>query len=244
MEFCAKEVSGRGPHFTLFMNFWIPSPESWKGQDAFLIGGGSSLLHFDFASLRGKNVIGCNDACYLGFPPLSYCVFGDSGWWHRNRLEIEKMPGPFVTNAPAVLHLKLANVFKMKRVRDGLQTEGTLGWNFSTGALAINLAVSLGAQRIFLLGYDLQDQNQKSHWHNRNVKPTRTHVFSRFHQGFARIAQDLKSRPGVSIFNVTDGSSQLKEWPFFSFSELGAVLQKQTVLLTPDIKESECVPAL
>ena len=209
-------------------NLWTP-PMIWKGQDAFLIGGGSSLLGYDFTKLQGLNVIGCNDACFLGFPPLSYCVFGDAGWWHRNRHAIEKMPGTFVSNAPSILHYQLNNVFRMRRVRDGIQTGDCLGWNYSTGALAINLAVSLGASRIFLLGYDLSNQNNKSHWHDRNLKIIRDSSLDRFGRGFAVVAQSLRENfPGVSVFNVTDGSSRLKSFSAISFAEFQAVLDSRS----------------
>jgi len=217
---------------------WTPPP-IWKDQDAFLIGGGSSLTGFDFGSLKGRNVIGCNDAAFLGWPPLSYCIFGDSGWWHRNRLAIEKMSGPFVTNAPAVHHYILPNVLKMGRTRDGIHTGSMLGWNNSTGALAINLAVSLGATRIFLLGYDLSNQNNKSHWHKYNLRLAQPTTFAKFIRGFSRIDQDLRANyPGVQIFNVTDGGSQLKTWPTISF--LAFQQQLSSIALVP--KREECVP--
>jgi hypothetical protein len=219
---------------------WTPLP-IWKDQDAFLIGGGPSLTGFNFSGLKGRNVIGCNDACFLGFPPLSYCVFGDAGWWQRNREAIQKMPGPFVSNAPSIQHCNLPNVLKVGRWRDGLQTGNVLGWNYSTGALAMNLAVSLGASRIFLLGYDLRNQDKKSHWHKRNPNLTKDSSFAKFSRGFNRIAEDLKALyPSISVFNVSDGTSQLKFWTIISFAELEEMIRPLPLLDSP-LKEVECV---
>ncbi len=81
-----------------------------------------------------------------------------------------------------------------------------MGWNYSTGAAAVNLALSLGAVRIFLLGFDMGKTKGKSHWHDepRNV---RDEAYLRFLKGFRSVYHELKKFPSVRVFNVTDGSS-------------------------------------
>lgn len=203
------------------MNLWTPTRE-WEGQDAFLIGGGPSLAGFDFSLLEGLNVIGCNDAFHLGPSVVKICVFGDGQWWHKNKWKLEKFQGRIVTNSPTVKDFKIPNVLQMERQRDGIGTGSSLGWNFSTGAMAINLAISLGASRVFLLGYDLSNKGTKSHWHEHNSKPIENYSFSRFLQGFGKVKSCLPE--GVEVFNITDGTSQLKCFEERSLSELSAVL--------------------
>jgi len=200
---------------------WFPSKE-WNGQKAFLIGGGPSLTGFDFSVLKGRNTIGCNDAYHLGSEVIKFCVFGDANWWQHNKFKLEKFEGRLVTNAPCLMHLNLPNIHRTRRLRDGIHSGNTLGWNYSTGALAINVAVSLGASDIYLLGYDLTNKGDQSHWHNHNGKKTQEFAFARFTRGFACVRASLPE--GVRVFNVTDGSSRLNSFERISFADLYKVL--------------------
>lgn len=203
------------------LDLWTPTRE-WDGEDAFLVGGGPSLAGFDFSLLRPLNVLGCNDAFHLGAGVVDFCVFGDAGWWNRNKWTLEKnFAGRTVTNAPSLIHLKIPNVLRMRRVRDGIHSGDTLGWNYSTGALAINLAISLGARRIFLLGYDLCNRDGASHWHVHG-KATQQYAFDRFRRGFDMVKASLPA--GVQVFNVTDGGSKLTAFPMFSFEALAGLI--------------------
>lgn len=196
---------------------WIPQP-IWKGQDACIIGGGSSLQDFPFERLKGRNVIGCNDAFRLGKDIVSYVIFGDTNFFHRNKFDLEKHKGPVVTCATALLDLKLDWLLAMPRVRDGLHSGPVLGWNYSTGAAAVNLAISLGAIRIFLLGFDMgRRQDGRTHWHAHGAKAIQDESYRRFLKGFSFIQRDLAKYPEVKIFNVTDGSSKLQFFPRMGF---------------------------
>jgi hypothetical protein len=203
---------------------WTPTRE-WEGQDAFLIGGGASLSGFEFKSLIGRNVIGCNDAFHLGPEIVSICAFGDHGWWQRNRFKLEKWTNRLVTNSPSVMPFKVPNMLKMHRLRDGIQTGNKLGWNYSTGAMVINLAVSLGAKRIFLLGYDCGNIGKEHHWHQHNQKPIHVGSYHRFLEGFETVKRSLPA--GIDVLNVTDGTSQLKSFPTISFAMFQAVLDEK-----------------
>lgn len=199
-----------------------PPDKEWDGGDAFLIGGGPSLKNFNFSLLEGMNVIGCNDAYRLGSKIVKYGAFGDANWWHKNKWNIEQSGIPFVTNAPSVLHMNIPNMIRMNRERDGIHSGNTLGWNYSTGALAINIAINLGAIRIFLLGYDITSQGKESHWHAYNERIIPPASFDRFLKGFAKISQHLPE--GVQVFNVTDGSSRLHCFPRIIFEDFYGLL--------------------
>lgn len=196
------------------MPAWIPTPE-WAGQDAVIVGGGSSLSKFDFTKICGRNTIGCNDAFRLGRELVKICLFGDVSWFNCNKQLLEHFPGRVVCLAPSLRHLSISWLFTMGRQRSGLHKGGDLGWNFSTGAAAVNLAISLGAVRIFLLGFDMQSdvKTTRAHWHHYNEKPVKDFSFRRFITGFAVIQQELSRFPGVKVFNVTEGA--LSKLPFF-----------------------------
>lgn len=202
------------------MTRWKPDRE-WEGQDAIIIGGGSSLAKFDFERLRGRNTIGCNDAFKLGPEIVKVCVFADSCWFHRNKWDLEKFPNTRVTHSPSLVNLDLPWLKQMVRAKDGLQTNGTLAYNYSTGATAVNLALYYGATRIFLLGFDMgRGQNGRTHWHHYNERPIQDESYKRFMKGFASVHLHLKKFPGVKVLNVTAGSSNLQFFtriPFETF---------------------------
>jgi len=208
------------------MPLWTPT-QDWLGQDAFVIGGGSSLQGFAWDKLRGKNTIGCNDAFRLGPEVVKFCLIGDASWFQRNKWDLAKFTGRVVSCAPTLLNIHLGWLLQMERLRDGLQTGSTLGWNYSTGAAAINLAVTLGATRVFLLGFDLnRNLAGQSHWHGHRKQQTADVSFIRFQKGFARLAVALKAgRPDVRVLNVTDGGSALTVFPTQTFAELDEVLK-------------------
>lgn len=196
-------------------------PKLWKDQDVYIIGGGASLSGFNFKQLRDKNVIGCNDAFRLGADIVKLVLFGDASWFHKNKWHLESFPGNVVTCCPSLMHLRLPWLKRLLRERDGFYTGSTIGWNYSTGAAAINLAINLGAKRVFLLGFDLGRINGQTHYHK--LRNTQDSSFIRFGRGFNTLAEALKiSAPEVEVINVTDGSSSLKCFPSKTFMEVFA----------------------
>lgn len=179
----------------------------WEGQDAFLIGGGTSLKGFDFSKLAGKHVIGINEAFKLGPEIVELCYFGDGPWFARKKWELEKFGNPVVTNSPTLKTIRADWFIWCNRVNRGLSTDiNTLGWNGSSGASAINLALNLGAARVFLLGFDLKTAPDRStHWHDHYKNRTPESSFLQFLNGFKLVARDLPEKfPKVKVYNVQD----------------------------------------
>lgn len=203
---------------------WTP-PKEWEGQEAYIIGGGHSLKTFNFERLRGRNVIGCNDAFRLGSGICPYCHFGDASWFTKTSKELEQFAvhggGKVVTNAPSLFNVRVDWLKHMHRLKLGIGEGNVLGFNFSTGASAINLAILLGATRIFLLGYDLcAEADGNTHWHQYRNRPIHTETYPRFRRGFQAIKNDLVKYPNVSVVNVTDGTSALDVFPKASFADV------------------------
>lgn len=187
---------------------FVPAKD-WQGQAAYLIGGGSSLALFDFKLLAGKNTIGINDAFKLGESIVKICMFGDATFFHKNVAELDKFKSQIVTCSPNLFGLGVGWLKRMKREKDGLYSGDTLGWNHSTGAAAINLAISKGATEIYLLGYDAGHVNGKTHWHRYRNRPIPEESYLRFIKGFKNLSACITPQLGVKIYNVTDGSSHL-----------------------------------
>lgn len=213
--------------------YWTP-PVIWTGQPSFMIGGGPSLKNFPFSCLAGKNTIGCNSAFHLGADIVRYCVFGDNGYMHRHIREMlthERMQ--FVTCAPSLMDFppnSFPNLHKMYREMDGCHTGGcSIAWNRNSGALAVNLAVSLGSREIYLLGYDMTNEGQTSHWHDHDSTTTQPYTFANFQTGFNSLRKELPE--GTEVFNVTDGSSKLEGFPRITFAEFHQKLNPQEAMV-------------
>ena len=190
----------------------IPLPDL-SGEDVFLIGGGASLKSFDFDRLKPLNTIGCNQAFKLGSEICHICTFGDFKFWQTYEKELAETYGGWVvsnyTTPTTPPWLKFYH-----RQQEGLGKGNILGWNFNTGAMAINLALVLGAARVFLLGFDLKPTGDRTHWHNYTMAVIRDTHYARFKEGFGYVRRDLpKMFPNRVVLNVTDGASALKVFP-------------------------------
>ncbi len=188
---------------------WTPE-EWWKGDDAFIIGGGPSLRHFDWSQLIGRKTVGCNDAFRLGPEVCSVCVFGDLRWFNIHRSDLQKYPNPVFTNQPSLHKGKGFHWLRcLPRESRGLHSQA-LGWGGNTGCTAINLALILGAYRVFLLGFDLRVRDGKTNWHDCNLGKPNDASYRRFIRGFQAVAADLPHKfPGRTIYNCTPDSGLL-----------------------------------
>src|SRR5690606_35193402 len=95
----------------------------------------------------------------------------------------------------------------------------------NTGSLAINLALILGAKRVFLLGFDMKlaprDEATNRHgrehglrhegranWHDVRYEAAQRDAYPRFMSQMVHIARSLPEVfPGCEIVNVTDDSN-------------------------------------
>lgn len=195
----------------------------------FVIGGGPSLRSFNFSRLAGKQTIGCNQAFLLGVHTCRVCVFGDNppppakSFWREFGDELSWYDGWVVTNHPDIpdsppwLH-------RFKRIDEGLCDDGeTLAWNRNTGALAVNLALTLGASRVLLLGIDLQTVPGATHWHRRAIETPTPEHHARFADGFASVSLMLSQGmfPGRQVVTISDGPVRLDCFPVLTYAEVG-----------------------
>lgn len=210
---------------------WNPS-QTWKDQDAYIIGGGPSLKGFDWGLLRGKNTIGCNSAFILGSEIVKINIFGDYDWWIKiGQNEGAKYGGMMVACSPRLKDDPTPWLLWLGRHDNstGLGIERPC-FNGNTGSLALNLALILGARRVFLLGYDMKapDPVKQPNWHNLRYQDGRAESYRRFIRQFAPVAKQLPVKfPGCEIWNVTD-DSDLPYFPKVSVAEhFGPPVQKE-----------------
>jgi uncharacterized Rossmann fold enzyme len=199
---------------------WTPDPNEWTGADVFVIGGGPSLQGFDWGLLEGRKTIGCNSAFRLGPRRCSLCFFSDIHWFETYENELAAYGGRVVTHAEEFLGNRVPWVFCMQRAPSGLHRT-SLGFGGNSGCSAINLALLMGAARVFLLGFDCKlGKDRKPNWHEHVIDTPSDEVYLRFLEGFRDIANDLPSVfPGREVINLTPGSA-LTYFPTATYEEI------------------------
>ena len=169
------------------------------------MGGGTSFRRFPTFVLKNKNVIGCNTAYTLGEDVVDLVFFGDEKWWNYHRANLQQFKNPIITNHP---NLKdVSGVTWCPRSKDGFHRH-SIGWNGNTGAAAINLALLLGAQRILLLGYDMElDPDGGSNWYPTTYTPATAEHYQLYSQSLEKHVCDIEQKwPNVSILNLNPQS--------------------------------------
>ena len=199
---------------------WQPD-KIWLNDECFVIGGGKSLERFDFDLLKKEKAIGCNDAYIYGSEICKICVFGDKKFLrhHEKGLgEYAKSGGLVVTNERHLENSTIPWLLWMPRQNKGLHTDA-LGWNTNTGASAINLALILGAKKVYLLGFDRHLTKGESNWHKNNLDKNNKDTYQRMNATDGYMKKDLKVKfPGCEVINVTN-NSDLPHWPKVSFTK-------------------------
>ncbi len=157
-----------------------------------------------FADLTWWTTIGKDQLPEYGGTVVSICA----------RLAYPQKGKPI--HVPDWVHLMQRNPVK------ALGRGHVLGWYGNTGACAINLALNMGARRVFLLGFDMKmgtQRNSKPNWHDLRHEGGRYQVYQRFLREFVRFSKSARNvYPDREIFNVTD-DSDLTEFPKVSLEE-------------------------
>lgn len=132
------------------------------GKRCFIVGRGGSLKGFDFGRLEGEFVIAVNEA-FMSCRSDAM-VFCDSGLWKNNRDELSKYEGTIFAAERTRYYEedKRRNVviFPINNGNAGVGIEDGLYCGASSGMIALNLAQCMGADKIYLLGFDLNEEEK------------------------------------------------------------------------------------
>lgn len=177
----------------------------WRGQAVAIIASGPSVKKADVDLLKGRlPVLAIKKNVELA--PWADAVYGcDFSWWRA------------VRGLPDFKGLKLA--YDAKCAQYGVQKIdialndhrllfdriGLVGAGDNSGFQAINLVAQFGADRILLIGFDMQDRSGV-HWYGRNMaqgqsNPTETQ-FRRWRAHLGAAAPDLEAR-GIEVVNAS-----------------------------------------
>lgn len=181
---------------------FLPVNSLWAGETVYLIGGGPSLKNFDWSKLNNKKTIAINKAV-LFYPQATALYWTDARFYSWYSKDIDNFKGLKYTisarrNLPKNVHL-------LKRgVKYGIETtKNSLAHGNNSGYAAINLALHLGAKRIVLLGYDMGNSGNTSHFHDGYpVNQTSEQVYTKhFLPGFTILKDQIQGK-GIQIFNA------------------------------------------
>lgn len=169
-------------------------------KEAFCLASGPSLCAEDVATVANwrncpdrtdRGVIVVNTTFRMA-PWADYLFAMDRRWWKVHGMEA----GLFRGEKYAIFSQQ--RDFNIKVLRHpALETFG------NSGAGAISLAIRKGARRIYLLGYDCQHTQGRTHWHGDHPKQLgNAGSMTKWPAQFERIAEVAREQ-GVEIINCT-----------------------------------------
>jgi len=200
---------------------WIrqydPLPKSLSGESVYIIGGGPSLRNFQPGQLNGCRVIVTNEAFAL-YPNADALVFVDIGWWQRRLHDVrEVFQGVIIGRGPyGRMYRDSGKVINVAyRSGDVWSGDARLLGGKNSGLAAMNAAYLMGAERVFLLGFDLrsvQGRNNYHHLHDdASQRAAQNRYLSLFIPEFCKAAKQIEGLE-FEVFNLTPGTA-LKCFP-------------------------------
>ena len=186
----------------------------WKGIRCFIVGGGASLEGFDFDLLKGEAVITVNRA-FEFFSQSAINIFQDArvfGYYENNqfaeggdaKLKFERYKGfktwlnvqafPFPEDIYCIRPCHITD-FNWQNYSNGIPPYGNSGLN------ALTLAVCLGANPIYLLGFDCKKSGNKPNFHSGYPSGTSDEAYKRFISDFKESSHFIKQKTKVINLN-------------------------------------------
>jgi len=203
----------------------VLSSGCWSGERCFLLGGGPSLVNFDFSKLDGELTIGVNKTFNDYYCTVNYSM--DIGFYdyitnpsphppHKALCKRwEEYPGikailvpdrPFRFKDNSYVVPKVAKECINLEVMDGIFPGNNSGFG------ALMLALQFGANPIYLLGYDFKTTKTKTHYHEgyehyrKQDTDSLQPVLDKFRRQFERLEPTFRSLD-VSIINLNRESA-------------------------------------
>jgi hypothetical protein len=204
---------------------------AWRGQRCFIVGGGPSLKGFDFGRLRGERVIAINKA-FFDVPWADIMFSMDRGFLDSvTSGELgEDCREAFQAFEGAPLWLDIFHSSYPPGIYS-LPSAGKIGWTRSlteglfhgqnSGYGALGLALILGADPIYLLGFDCsKGPRGETHYHDGYPCGLKQEDLDTFRSDFEAGAPLLP--PGRQVINLNPNSA-LK---CFEFGDVDRILPK------------------
>lgn len=200
----------------------------WKGRRCFIIGGGPSVRDCDLSLLTGELTIGINRAYELLSPSILFGVDGNMWAWAEQGKLGEESKKAFASYKGFKVWMALHKMFPpdfylIDPDEDGGYRIGTtrrLAFKNNSGYGAINLAAALGANPIYLLGFDMQGDGKGSQqwWHNGYPENYGENIYKRYVEEISNFAPVLKEAV-IEVINLSPRSA-LKCFPVGDYKQV------------------------
>lgn len=194
---------------------------SWDGRPAVIVGGGPSLAGFDWNRLRRYRTIGVNLAFKFFDPTVSFSMdtrflkwmqdglYGP-GVWERfmTRPAYRAWLLTYTATVPKGIHvIKVFKNYRWGLDHMSFSMADGIGHGINSGFGALNLAVVLRANPIYLLGFDMKHSpTGESHHHGGHPRKQNPEVLLRFRAIFEAQAPALIKR-GIRVINLNPESA-------------------------------------
>lgn len=178
----------------------------WSDKPVVIVASGETAKYECLADARQTHrTIAINNSWQLA--PWSDILYAhDYSWWKNNNGLLDFSGQKICGNT----HYGYKEEWNLLRVQTEPRTDkilyepaGRFGFGRNSGFWALNLAVQLKAQRIILVGFDMQG----SHWHpdhsGRNPTP---HAMQSWIKSFEGSAPELETR-GIDVINTSPRSA-------------------------------------
>jgi hypothetical protein len=211
---------------------------AWDGHDCYIVGGGKSLKAFNFDSLtRKRHVIVINRA-FIDVPTADIWFTEDARvitdlWGQRlkhfrglkvwnclqpSEIELVKAVDPSIE----IIQTTRKDKFWSRKFSDGL------GYSSNSGVGAMNIAWLLGADRIFLLGFDCRTDGLRMENYHQDYKhdpmwEVGSNAADNFLSDFTGWVQPhVKDREVINVINSAHPSA-LTCWKTMPYQEFYAL---------------------
>jgi len=218
-----EPVLFRAPGYTNRLRSEVLPDGSWRGHPAFLVGGGPSLEGFDFSQLRGRRTIGVNIAFWKFDPTIIFSMDTRClNWILKGQYEV-KYPGlrdqfkaskaykvwllTYVASLPEEIFIEMVfGDYTAGLAAFTFHSRDGIGHGNNSGYAALNLAVCLGADPIYLLGFDCRHEGEKTHWHSGHPIPQPDAHLKSFKDRLTAAAPKIK-KAGIRVVNLSTKSA-------------------------------------
>ena len=194
----------------------------FKGRRVFIIGGGPSLRGFDFSRLDDELTIGINNIIRYYEPSILHWL--DPETYFKNHEEIDAFQGLKISaqvakakDTKGIIEIKTSNKPSKSFYSGGFYHSQ------SSALTALNIAIALGCDPIYLLGIDCGfDEEGRSHFfsdtesHPRDAKPRIYEKFAGYFTKFSEWAESDEWSRGEfpRIFNCSPLSKEKLPFPY------------------------------
>lgn len=220
-EYIKKEAIRQNPQTfqEQFLKDSLPTG-SWKNQRCFIIGGGTSLKGFDFEQLKGEKLIAINKAFVdAPFAEIQFSVDRQFQEWVTKpdkggkEMTSAREAWPLFKGHKVWLKVPGEHYFEGIEFVKSAGNEGislTLEEGIydgsNSGYAALNLAIALGSNPIYLLGYDMKhEENGRTHYHEGYSKKQSEGQLTLFARKFPKLAKLAEER-NIKIINLNKDS--------------------------------------